>query len=293
MTDLLTPKQVARAIGVSESSLKRWCDRGLIPMTCTAGGHRRLALSAVLDFLRTSKHPLLDPDAIGLPAGTGKRKWTPASATEALKSGLVTADEVACRQIVLDLFLAGNRLSRIFDEIIAPAFHQIGQLWECGEVEVYRERRACRICVRLLHELRTLLTTPITTGAVAIGGTPVGDFYDVPTMLVELVLRQNGWQATSLGSSLPFDTLIAAIRENSPNLFWLSVSHIADKEAFVGEYQKLYEAAAGRTKLIVGGRALTEDVRKRIQYAAYCDNLQHLEAYLAATPETIAPASGS
>jgi predicted site-specific integrase-resolvase len=28
---LLTPKQVARAIGVSESSLKRWCDKGVLP----------------------------------------------------------------------------------------------------------------------------------------------------------------------------------------------------------------------------------------------------------------------
>jgi methanogenic corrinoid protein MtbC1 len=123
------------------------------------------------------------------------------------------------------------------------------------------------------------------------GGTPVGDFYDVPTMLVELVLRQNGWQATSLGSSLPFDTLIAAIKENQPKLFWLSVSHIADQEAFVRDYRRLYEVAAGKTKLIVGGRALSEEVRKQIQYAAYCDNLQHLEAYLAALPETNGSAS--
>jgi len=282
----LTPKQVARAIGVSESSLKRWCDRGLIPMTCTAGGHRRLTVNAVLEFLRTSKHPLLDPAAIGLPAGTGRRRWAPAAAIDALRDALVTADDAICRQIVIDLFLAGHRLSRIFDEVIAPSFHQIGQLWECGEVEVYRERRACRICVRVLHELRGMLTPPVKEGAIALGGTPAGDFYDVPTMLVELVLRQNGWQATSLGSSLPFDTLIAAIEENRPQLFWLSVSHIADEASFVSDYQRLYEAAAGKTKLVVGGRAMHEGIRKQIQYAAYCDTLQHLEAFLASLPES-------
>ena len=48
---LLSPKQVARALGVSESSLKRWCDKGLIPTERTAGGHRRLPLAGVLDFL--------------------------------------------------------------------------------------------------------------------------------------------------------------------------------------------------------------------------------------------------
>jgi excisionase family DNA binding protein len=287
MSDLLTPKQVARAIGVSESSLKRWCDRGLIPMSCTVGGHRRLSLSAVLEFLRSSKHPLLNPDAIGLPPGTGKRKRALAGAADSLRQALIAADEGKCRQVVLDLFLEGHRLSRIFDEVVAPAFHKIGDSWGCGEVEIYRERRACRICVRVLHELRSVLSPP-AVGPIALGGTPEGDFYDVPTMLVELVLRENGWQAASLGSSLPVETLIAAIQENQPKLFWLSVSHIADAEHFVAGYRRLYEAVAGKTSIVVGGRALTDEIRKQIQYAAYCDNLQHLEAYLASLPAAAA-----
>ena len=30
---------------------------------------------------------------------------------------------------------------------------------------------------------------------------------------------------------------------------------------------------------VVGGRALTEPIRQQMKYAAYCDNLQHLEAF--------------
>ena len=262
-------------------------------MTCTAGGHRRLELSAVLEFLRTSKHPLLHPDAIGLPSGTGRRTRSSAAAVESLRDGLVAGDEARCRQVILDLLLEGQRLSRIFDEVIAPTFQQIGELWECGDVPVYRERRACRICVRVLHEVRGLIPPPATSGPIALGGTPEGDFYDIPTMLVELVLRQNGWQATSVGSSLPFDTLAAALRENEPKLFWMSVSHIANQEQFIAEYQRLYEAAGAKTKIVVGGRALTDDVRKQMQYAAFCDTLQHLEAFLASLPETGASQTAS
>ena len=72
MRELLTPKQVARAIQVSESSVKRWCDKGVIPTQYTAGGHRRIPISDLLVFLRSSKHQLIRPEVLGLPAMTGQ-----------------------------------------------------------------------------------------------------------------------------------------------------------------------------------------------------------------------------
>jgi hypothetical protein len=70
MKNLATPKQVTRAIQVSESSVKRWCDKGVIPTHYTAGGHRRVPLSGLLDFLRSTKQQLVRPEVLGLPATT-------------------------------------------------------------------------------------------------------------------------------------------------------------------------------------------------------------------------------
>ena len=53
MRDLLTPKQVARAIDVSESSIKRWCDKGVIETQYTAGGHRRITMAGLIEFVRS------------------------------------------------------------------------------------------------------------------------------------------------------------------------------------------------------------------------------------------------
>ena len=70
--ELLTPSQVAQAIGVSEASVKRWCNKGLLASFRTIGLHRRLPIDVVIQFIRSSGRPLLRPELIGLPPATGQ-----------------------------------------------------------------------------------------------------------------------------------------------------------------------------------------------------------------------------
>lgn len=278
--DSLSPKQVARAIGASESSLKRWCDSGLIRMEKTPGGHRRLPVDAVLSFLRNTGQELVEPELLGLPATTGQTAWTIERAAERLQNALVEGDETICRQIVFDLYLGNHAVSLICDEVLAKSFHDIGQLWECGGVEVFEERRACEISTRLVHELRRLIPPPSPNAPLAEGGTLDGDPYTLACSMAELVLREQGWNAVPLGNQLPFATLHKALQKTKPRLLWLSVSAIRDPERFAAEMNRLFdEAAAAGTALAIGGVALTEDIRKQIRYSAFCDTFQHLAAF--------------
>ena len=70
----------------------------------------------------------------------------------------------------------------------------------------------------------------------------------------------------------------AAIKAHHPRLLWLSCSHIADPGAFLQGYNGLFEEFGTEVAFVVGGRALTEPVRRAMHYAAYCDNMQHLES---------------
>jgi len=285
--DLVTPKQVARAIGVSESSLKRWCDQGLIPTVRTAGGHRRLAMSQVMRFLKQRGHRLVDPAVIGLPpTTTGAGDWTLERGLSRLRDALVAGHENLARQVVLDLYLARHRISAICDKVIAPAFHDIGRLWGCGDVAIYQERRACEISLRLLHELSRLIPITAAQTPIAIGGTLAADPYLLPTTMAELVLCDNGWRAVSLGNMLPAETIQQAIRDTRPRLVWLSVSTIDDARTFAEAAAAIHETAAEQhAAFAVGGRALTPELRRRIRYSAYCDTLQRLEEF----SRTLAP----
>jgi MerR family transcriptional regulator, light-induced transcriptional regulator len=276
---LVTPKQVAQAINASESSLKRWCDRGLLKTVRTPGGHRRVAVADALEFLRKSGHELVRPEILGLPSTTGRGPLAVVRAQEQMRNALLAGDVDLCRRIAFDLHLAGKSVSVICDLVLAASMEDIGERWNCEEAEIYQERRATTLCLRLLSELRSSIPAPAESKLSAIGGTPECDPYLLPTTMAELVLRQTGWRAQSLGSRLPFPTLIAAIRDVRPQLFWLSVSHLEDADRFLAEYRAFYAEVRSEVAVIVGGRALTESLRRQMEYSAYGDNMQHLEAF--------------
>ena len=282
MKQLLTPKQVAQAIGVSEASLKRWCDKGLITATRTEGGHRRLALDDVIEFLRRTGRSAVTPELLRMPPvrSLGERS-SKRSETEFIDA-LIQGDEARIHHIIFDLYLAKHSICDIGDRIIANSIGQIGEKWERRQVEPYQERRACEIIERVLTQLRVAMPPVPTTAPLAIGGTLEGDIYRIPTALVELVLRECGWRSESLGTNLPAATLCAAVEHLQPRLFWLSVSHIVSVPQFREQAATLYEAARQRNILLaVGGRALEPAIRREMQYSVFCDTLRHLASFVA------------
>jgi len=95
--------------------------------------------------------------------------------------------------------------------------------------------------------------------------------------MAEIALREAGWRADSYGAGHPVATLMAAIRAVRPRLFWLSVSTITSVPDFLTAYAELHATAVQcRVAVVVGGRALTEDIRRSMQYSAYGDTMRHL-----------------
>jgi MerR family transcriptional regulator, light-induced transcriptional regulator len=280
----LTPKQVARAVGVSEASLKRWCDKGLIPTVRTAGGHRRLPLADVIAFIRTTGHALVRPEVLGLPAASGHGETVLDRAREQFRATLESGDDESVRRIGFDLYLAGHSALTLCDKVLAHTFHALGERWQHGEIEVYQERRACDICLRFLHELRALLAAPADNAALAIVSTPDGDPYALPGTMVDLVLREAGWRSAFYGSGNPFASLRAALRDARPRLFCLSVSTVpVDAELFLKEYGELYaEATSLGVAIAVGGRGLTPQLREHMRYANFSESLEKLVGFAAA-----------
>jgi len=271
-----SPKQVATAIGMSESSLKRWCDAGTILSSKTAGGHRRMSKADVVEFLKRKSHGLRDPTAIGLPNINTVSIHGTDDAIAQLLEAILKDDLERCREIIIYLYIDGCELPTLFDQVISAVFKKIGEMWNNGEAEVYQERRGCELCLNVFRELKLLLPKIPQNALLAIGASPSNDHYMLPSAAVELTLIANGWDARSLGSNIPFSSLLTAVKDYQPSLVWISLSHVENADQLVEQFNEFSSLLGEHNVLVTGGNALSQDIRTRIQNSLCCDNLSQL-----------------
>jgi MerR family transcriptional regulator, light-induced transcriptional regulator len=202
--------------------------------------------------------------------------------TESTVAGIIDAllceDETICWQLIRQQQVQGRAVSWICDQILAPAFHQIGDRWERREVDIYQERSACCLAVRLLHRLRARARS-VDSSLLALGGSLEGDPYLVPITMCDTVLTSVGWNSRLLGNSIPTDSIVKAIEKHRPLIFWVSVSCVDHEAGFISGFNQIAEAASQiGTVFIAGGRALTQPLRTRLRYAAFCDTMEQFDS---------------
>lgn len=288
----IRPRQLAEAIGVSESSLKRWTDRGLLPTVKTVGGHRRLPIWGVVDFLRRSGHPVIRPELLGLPVPAVEADTRSLAAClpifrELLLGGHVDEGE----ELALRVYLHGHDLAALCDDLFKPAMEEIGNRGKSGGIDIYHEHRATQMMFRVLGRLRAALRPPAEHDPVALGASPQGDPYGLATLMAELVLLGGGWRPVNLGPDTPLSSIERAIADLRPKLVWLSVSAPVAEAAFAAAVGGL-STAAGRhgAGVIVGGRGLTASLRGRLRVGATGDCMQHLGGFAQAISRRARPA---
>ncbi|PHQ36767.1 helix-turn-helix domain-containing protein [Rhodopirellula bahusiensis] len=275
-----SPKEVAAAMEVSESSVKRWCDNGSIPVIKTAGGHRRITLDALQAFVHANDRCLLRPEVLGLPQLSPNRttriEGDENPLNQSFRDSLAEGDEPSCRELMSKKIDLGCTRSEAAESLITDAMHGFGEAWDSNVLDVYQERRGCEIAMRLIYELRSEIPPPSSDAPIAIGGAPEGDPYQLPTMLVELALREVGWNATSLGNDLPMESFVQAAHDYDPHMVWMSVSSVSEPGMFVAAQNQLAESLGEDVPLLIGGRALNDKLRPRLRYTAHCDSIRNL-----------------
>jgi excisionase family DNA binding protein len=275
--ELLSPRQVADALGVSESSIKRWSDDGLMATHKTAGGHRKLARADVLRFVREQGYDVGKPELLGL-ARVPRQPFVDRAVQDQLVTALVDGDGEAIRRLLVALVVRGEPLTAVFDELLAAALHEIGNQWERGGVRVFEEHRAIELVHRALHEIRQLLTRRLPARRpAAIVATLSGDPYTVAITMAELTLADAGWAVTDLGANNPAHTLVEAIASLRPRLVCIGINWIGELEPFAAAYASIDAAARSeRAALVIGGARTTPELRARIHYATCCANMREL-----------------
>lgn len=278
MKNALSPKELARAIGVSESSLKRWVDEGVIAAIRTSGGHRRIPRNVALAFARERGYPLIRPDLLGVDEITpapGLGEEPPATLQTALTEGRAAA----ARRLLVGRFVAGESVAGLIDDEMAPAMRAIGELWQHDAAGIFIEHRAVDICTQILDRLRALLPEPAPDAPLAVGGGPEDDPYTLPSLMAATVLAAEGWRVMNLGAHTPAPVLARAAGQEGARLVWLALSVIAGPRGVAHATENLLTAltpAASGAILVAGGPACRITGRRPPEPACFADSMPEL-----------------
>jgi excisionase family DNA binding protein len=264
----LTTQEVARICGVSDATVKRWAEAGILRSERTSGGHRRFRSEDVARFQRESGLGLNQTGAIQPilknPSIRASRKYQSESA---LFQALVAGREEESATILINAFLRGKPLGEIFDREISSAMTRIGELWSEGRLSIADEHLATRTVLTSVRKLQTIVPVAETNGKLAMCCTIEGDFHELSAHLVQILLESDGWEVLNFGAHTPLFALAEETIEHKPDLICISATIMSDVERAFRDFRS-FRADIGKTDaaIVLGGRGFTDD-RARVRFA--------------------------
>lgn len=260
-----TTKEVARLCRVSDATVKRWEDAGLLKSERTNGGHRRFQAEEVARFQRENKIGLKrchGDDSI-IKTNFLRRNFKYFS-NSPLFAPLINACETEAADLLIGELLRKKSPAEIFDKLICPAMREIGELWARGILTVAEEHLATRTAGNAIHKFRAALPVSESSGKLAMCCAVEGDFHELPTFLAQVIFENEGWEVMNFGANMPLDCLAKEVLKHKPEAVCISATFIENIGEFAEKYKqfaKLIEKA--KSTVIFGGKAFSNHSNRK------------------------------
>jgi len=188
-----------------------------------------------------------------------------------LTKAIVVGDSDASPELTKKAIDAGISATEILGRGLLPGMEIIGEQFEKGEAffpELLAAANAMKAAVALLEP--ELSKNKIPPAGKYVIGTVDGDAHDIGKNIVKMMLEQNGWEVTDLGTDVPTEKFCSVIKEDSFDILGLSALLTITMPA-MGDVIKALKAAGLRdkVKVMVGGAPVTQSFADQIGADAY------------------------
>jgi len=296
---------VASRTGLSPDTLRVWERRyGVVQPGRSDGGQRlysdadveRLTLlvqatgagrniSQVADLSDAELERLVAEDeAAAAPRGGGAAERGPAERLDAafLEASLAAVTDLAPEKLDAVLRQAAFAMgaTRFIEAVLAPLLHEIGRLWEAGELSPAYEHAASAAIRRRLEWLAPSFDVADDAPMVVIA-TPPEERHELGAMLAAAVAAAAGWRVTYLGADLPPAEIVGAARRTGADLVALSVVYPARPDRLDTDIQQIRKNLPAATPLVIGGHgAAALDGTDRTAGVRYLPTLEAFDVLL-------------
>jgi excisionase family DNA binding protein len=267
-----TTIEVARLCRVSDATVKRWEEAGLLTSERTRGGHRRFRAEEVARFQRAPgvglKQSHGDESVIKT---TNRARGKKVYSDSIFLQSLIDGGEEAATNFFITAHLKGKPLTEIIDRVVCPAMQEIGELWHREKISVTQEHLATRTAISAIYKLRSALPIPEMKNGLAICCAMEGDLHELPTLLAQIAIENEGLEVINFGAATPLYCLADEVVRHSPNFVCISATVINDLERLTRDYKDLREKIAKlEIPVLLGGRVFQdENIRKRFKSEFY------------------------
>ncbi len=142
-----------------------------------------------------------------------------AGAADTLLDALLRADAVDAAEVIEGALERGVDPIGLLDDVITPAMHEVGRLWELGTIGVGEEHLASSVAARVLNRLAPLLiTTPPRSGPRVLMAAAQGERHVLALHMANDVMEGAGYAVKYAGADVPTQSLLALAERDRPAL---------------------------------------------------------------------------
>lgn len=153
----------------------------------------------------------------------------------------------------------------IVNGALLPGMTEIGDRFKDGDAfvpEMLLAARAMKECMARIEPL--LLSAGHTPEHTAVIGTVKGDLHDIGKNLVAVMWKAVGIEVIDLGTSVPPEGFVAAVKEHQPDLVGLSALLTTTMPEMESTVAALRQAGFDSIPVLVGGAPITEAYSNQI-----------------------------
>lgn len=306
MTRAYSTAEVSQMWNVSESTIKRWADSGKLECIRTPGGHRRFRLEALMVFQEQnhlkSSNLFATPLSLSSPSDSALNhnhhfgqeqqlleqveavtEFTPVKTLQQLYFDMaIQGSQKLAEAFLQRLYLHGYSILDIKEKVLTPVMHQIGWLWQRGELQVYEEHLASHVTLSATRYLHYLVPHKSEHGKVALCACLEGDFHEIALNWLTQTLESDGWRVIVAGANTPVHSISDALNRFQPTILCLSATILSNLEHLRRDYKICWEQARELgTRVIIGGAAFDDpDTRAHFPHHFHGTSFSDLIGYL-------------
>jgi 5-methyltetrahydrofolate--homocysteine methyltransferase len=190
---------------------------------------------------------------------------------EKIASKLYDGEDEEVAELVQSALDKGLAPTAILQGGLIAGMDQVGRDFKAGDLFVPEVLIAARAMHAGMKVLRPLLTeSEAQSAGKFVIGTVKGDLHDIGKNLVKMMLEGAGFETIDLGTDVPPEAFVNAVRDHRPRLVGMSALLTTTMVQMKATVEALEEAGLrSAVKIMIGGAPVTDAYAKQIGADAY------------------------